>query len=370
MNTTIMRKKTKQISLGSLKIGGNAPVAVQSMCNTDTRDVDATLTQIKQLEEAGCEAVRLAVPDMEAAQALGKIRKGAKIPLIADIHFDYRLAIEAVNQGIDALRLNPGNIGKKENVAEVVRACKDRGIPIRIGVNAGSLEKHLLEKYHHPTPEAIVESAFGHIRILEDMNFTDLKVSLKASDVLTTVAAYRLFAAKADYPLHIGISEAGTLFSGTIKSSVGLGILLADGIGDTMRVSLTADPVEEVRAAYEILKALKVRQRGVNIISCPTCGRTEINIIGLAQEVEKRLSHITEPITVAVMGCVVNGPGEAREADVGIAGGKGVGLLFKHGEIIKKFDEKELADVLVKEVEKLILERKSGARSQEPEEGN
>lgn len=362
-----MRKKTKQITLGSLKIGGNAPVAVQSMCNTDTRDVDATLTQIKQLEEAGCEAVRLAVPDMEAAQALGKIRKGAKIPLIADIHFDYRLAIEAVNQGIDALRLNPGNIGKKENVAEVVRACKDKGIPIRIGVNAGSLEKHLLEKYQHPTPEAIVESAFGHIRILEDMNFTDLKVSLKASDVLTTVAAYRLFAAKADYPLHIGISEAGTLFSGTIKSSVGLGILLADGIGDTMRVSLTADPVEEVRAAYEILKALKVRQRGVNIISCPTCGRTEINIIGLAQEVEKRLSHITEPITVAVMGCVVNGPGEAREADVGIAGGKGVGLLFKHGEIIKKFNEKELADVLVKEVEQLIKQQKSGNRSQKSE---
>ena len=364
MNTTSIRKKTKQIALGSLKIGGNAPVAVQSMCNTDTRDVDATLAQIKQLEEAGCEAVRLAVPDAEAAQALGKIKKGAKIPLIADIHFDYRLAIDAVNQGIDALRLNPGNIGKKENVAEVVRACKDRGIPIRIGVNAGSLEKHLLEKYHHPTPEAIVESAFGHIRILEDMNFTDLKVSLKASDVLTTVAAYRLFSSKSDYPLHIGISEAGTLFSGTIKSSVGLGILLADGIGDTMRVSLTADPVEEVRAAYEILKALKVRQRGVNIISCPTCGRTEINIIGLAQEVEKRLSHITEPITVAVMGCVVNGPGEAREADVGIAGGKGVGLLFKHGEIIQKFDEKELADVLVKEVESIIRQQKADDRVQ------
>jgi (E)-4-hydroxy-3-methylbut-2-enyl-diphosphate synthase len=367
MNDTIMRKKTKQISLGGLKIGGNAPVVVQSMCNTDTRDVEATLNQIRQLEQAGCEAVRLAVPDEEAAHVLGKIKKGAKIPLIADIHFNHRLALEAVKQGIDALRLNPGNIGKKENVAEVVRACKDQGVPIRIGVNAGSLEKHLLEKYNHPTPEAIVESAFGHIRILEDMNFTDLKVSLKASDVVTTVAAYRLFASKADYPLHIGISEAGTLFSGTIKSSVGLGILLADGIGDTMRVSLTADPVEEVRVAYEILKSLKVRQRGVNLISCPTCGRTEINIIGLAQEVEKRLSHITTPITVAVMGCVVNGPGEAREADVGIAGGKGVGLLFKHGEIIKKFPEAELADVLVKEVEMLVKQQESGVRSQKSE---
>jgi (E)-4-hydroxy-3-methylbut-2-enyl-diphosphate synthase len=260
---------------------------------------------------------------------------------------------------VAGLRINPGNIGGKDKVSEVVRACKDKGIPIRIGVNAGSLEKHLLEKYGHPTPEAIVESAFGHIRILEDLNFTDLKVSLKASDVTTTVAAYRLFSQKSDYPLHIGISEAGTLFSGTIKSSVGLGILLSEGIGDTMRVSLTADPVEEVRVAYEVLKSLKIRQRGVNIISCPTCGRTEINIIGLAQEVEKRLSGIKEPITVAVMGCIVNGPGEAREADVGIAGGKGVGLLFKHGEILKKFDEQELADVLVKEVEELV--KKAGS---------
>ncbi|MGC1453827.1 MAG: flavodoxin-dependent (E)-4-hydroxy-3-methylbut-2-enyl-diphosphate synthase, partial [Nitrospirota bacterium] len=268
----------------------------------------------------------------------------------------------------DGLRINPGNIGGKNKVSEVVRACRDRGIPIRIGVNAGSLEKHLLEKYRHPTPEAIVESAFGHIRILEDLNFTELKVSLKASDVMTTVAAYRLFSIKSDYPLHIGVSEAGTLFSGTIKSSVGLGILLAEGIGDTMRVSLTADPVEEVRVAYGILRSLKIRQRGVNIISCPTCGRTEIDIIGLAQEVEKRLAHIKEPITVAVMGCVVNGPGEAREADVGIAGGKGVGLLFKHGEIVKKFDEKYLADVLVDEVEQLVNEKKSGARSRKPEE--
>jgi len=359
MNFEITRKKTRQLSLGRVTIGGGAPVLVQSMCNTDTRNQQATIAQIDQLKQAGCEIVRIAVPDEAAAKAIGKIKKGTDLPLIADIHFDYRLALEAVKQGIDGLRINPGNIGGREKVSEVVRACKDKNIPIRIGVNAGSLEKHLLEKYGHPTPEAIVESAFGHIRILEELNFRDIKVSLKASDVMITVAAYRLFSQKSDYPLHIGISEAGTLFSGTIKSSVGLGILLAEGIGDTMRVSLTADPVEEVRVAYEILKSLKIRQRGVNIISCPTCGRTEINIIGLAQEVEKRLAHIKEPITVAVMGCVVNGPGEAREADVGIAGGKGVGLLFKHGEILKKFDEIELADVLVKEVEELV--KKAGS---------
>jgi len=364
VNTVITRKHTKQITLGTVRIGNNAPVAVQSMCNTDTRDAARTLDQISHLEQAGCEIVRLAVPDEEAAGALGAIRKGTNMPLIADIHFDHRLALEAVKQGMDGLRINPGNIGGRDKVSEVVRACADKGIPIRIGVNAGSLEKHLLEKYEHPTPEAIVESAFAHIRILEDLNFTNLKVSLKASDVMTTVASYRLFSEKSDYPLHIGISEAGTLFSGTIKSSVGLGILLAEGIGDTMRVSLTADPVEEVRVAYEILKSLKVRQRGVNIISCPTCGRTEINIIGLAQEVEKRLAHIKEPITVAVMGCVVNGPGEAREADIGIAGGKGLGLLFKHGEIVTKLSEAELADVLVGEVEKIVNKMKSGASSQ------
>ncbi len=353
----IPRKKTRQIAVGSLKIGWGAPVAVQSMCNTDTRDVEATLGQIGRLESAGCEIVRLAVPDEDAAKALGKIRTGTTMPLIADIHFSHTLALEAVKQGVDGLRINPGNIGGREKVSEVVRACKDKGIPIRIGVNAGSLEKPLLEKYGHPTPEAIVESAFGHIRILEDLDFREIKVSLKASDVLTTVEAYRLFSKRSDYPVHIGISEAGTLLSGTIKSSVGLGILLAEGIGDTMRVSLTADPVEEVRVAYGILKSLKIRQRGVNIISCPTCGRTEIDIIGLAGTVEKRLGHITEPLTVAVMGCVVNGPGEAREADVGIAGGKGTGLLFKHGEIVKKFDEKELADVLVSEVERIVKER-------------
>jgi (E)-4-hydroxy-3-methylbut-2-enyl-diphosphate synthase len=366
MSNPFPRKKTKQITLGNLKIGGKAPVAVQSMCNTDTRDAEATLAQIRRLEQAGCEVVRLAVPDAEAASMLGKIRKGTALPLVADIHFDYRLALKAAEQGMDGLRINPGNIGGKDKVAEVVKACRDRNIPIRIGVNAGSLEKPLLKKYGHPTPEAIVESAFGHIRILEDLNFTDLKVSLKASDVLTTVAAYRLFSKRSDYPLHIGISEAGTIFSGTIKSSVGLGILLAEGIGDTIRVSLTADPVQEVRVAYEILKSLKVRERGVNIISCPTCGRTEIDIITLAEDVERRLAHIKEPITVAVMGCIVNGPGEAAEADVGIAGGKGTGLLFRHGEVVKKLSEAELADVLVKEVEEIVKERsqKSEVRSQ------
>ncbi len=350
------RKKTRTITLGPVKIGWGAPVVVQSMCNTDTRDIAATLAQIARLEAAGCELVRLAVPDEDAAKALGKIKKGASIPIIADIHFSHTLALEAVKQGVDGLRINPGNIGGKDKVGEVVKACKEKKIPIRIGVNAGSLEKHLLEKYGHPTPEAIVESAFSHIRILEDLDYHEIKVSLKASDVMTTVEAYRLFAKQSDYPVHIGISEAGTIHSGTIKSSVGLGILLSEGIGDTMRVSLTADPVEEVRVAYEILKALKIRQRGVNLISCPTCGRTEINIIGLAEDVERRLSPIKEPLTVAVMGCVVNGPGEAREADIGIAGGKGTGLLFRHGENVKKVDEKELADVLVREVEKIVQE--------------
>ena len=328
-----------------------------------TRDVAATLAQIARLEAVGCEIVRLAVPDEAAAKALGKIRKGTDMPLIADIHFSHTLALEAVKQGVDGLRINPGNIGGKDKVSEVVKACREKNIPIRIGVNAGSLEKHLLEKYGHPTPEAIVESAFGHIRMLEDLDYREIKVSLKASDVLTTVAAYRLFSVQAGYPVHIGISEAGTIHSGTIKSSVGLGILLSEGIGDTMRVSLTADPVEEVRVAYEILKSLKIRQRGVNLISCPTCGRTEIDIIGLAETVEKRLAHIKEPITVAVMGCVVNGPGEAREADIGIAGGKGVGMLFKNGEIVKKFPEKELADVLVHEVEEIVRIRSKSQAS-------
>ena len=347
----ISRKKTHRITLGGVPIGGGAPVAVQSMTNTDTRDVKATVRQINELAKAGCEVVRVALLNMEAARSLDKIKKAISIPLVADIHFDHRLALMAIDKGVDGLRINPGNIGEKAKVVELVKAAKERGVPIRIGVNSGSLEKDLLKKYGRPTPEALVESAMRHVRILEDLDFLDMKVSIKASDVPTTVDAYRLMSKTARYPLHIGVTEAGTLFSGTVKSSVGLGILLAEGIGDTMRVSLTADPVEEVRVAWEMLKALKLRERGINIISCPTCGRTQIDVIGLAQEVERRLSHVTKPFDVAVMGCIVNGPGEAAQADMGIAGGKGRGLLFRHGEVIKKLKEDELADALVKEVE-------------------
>ena len=345
-----MKRLTRQISVGNVKIGGGASCSVQSMCSTDTRDVEATLAQIDRLVAAGCEIVRCAVPDMAAAEALGRIKARSGIPVIADIHFDYRLALKVLDGGIDGLRLNPGNIGDTWKVAEVVRAAESRRVPIRIGVNAGSLEKDLLEKYGHPTAEAMVESAMGHVRILEDLGYDQIKISLKASDVLKTVAAYRLLAAAVDYPLHIGITEAGTIFSGTIKSSVGLGILLAEGIGDTLRVSLTGDPVDEVRVGYEILKCLGVREHGINFVSCPTCGRCQIDLIGVAEEVERRLRHVEAPLTVAVMGCVVNGPGEAREADMGIAGGKGEGLLFRHGEVIRKVPENELADALVAEV--------------------
>ena len=347
----ITRKKTRRIMLGGVPIGGGAPVVVQSMTNTDTRDVKATVRQINELAKAGCEVVRVALLDMEAAKSLDKIKKAISIPLVADVHFDHRLALMAIDKGVDGLRINPGNIGEKRKIVELVKAAKSRGVPIRIGVNSGSLEKDLLKKYGKPTPEALVESAMRHVRILEDLDFCDMKISIKASDVPTTVDAYRLMSKTAKYPLHIGVTEAGTLFSGTVKSSVGLGILLASGIGDTMRVSLTANPVEEVRAAWEMLKALHLRQRGVNIISCPTCGRTQIDVISLAQEVEKRLSHITRPFDVAVMGCIVNGPGEAAQADMGIAGGKGRGLLFRHGEVIRKLKEDELADALVREVE-------------------
>ena len=339
--------------MGGVSIGGGAPCSVQSMCNTDTRDDVATVEQIRALAEAGCELVRCAVLDMDAAEALGPIKAGCPIPLIADIHFDYKLALKAIEKGVDGLRINPGNIGEKWKVAEVVRAATERSIPIRIGVNAGSLEKELLEKYGHPTPEAMVESALGHVRILEDLGYDRIKISLKASDVNKTVAAYRLLSDTVDYPLHIGITEAGTTFSGTIKSSVGLGILLSEGIGDTMRVSLTGDPVDEVRVAFEILKALRLRTHGINLVSCPTCGRCQIDLIKLAVSVEKRLQSVRAPLTVAIMGCVVNGPGEAREADVGIAGGKGEGLLFRRGEIVRKVPEKELADALVAEVEKM-----------------
>jgi (E)-4-hydroxy-3-methylbut-2-enyl-diphosphate synthase len=352
----ISRKRTKAIHIGGVKIGGGAPVVVQSMTNTDTRDVKATIKQVNKLAEAGCEVVRVAVLNKEAAEALGRIKAGINIPLVADIHFDHRLALTAMEGGVDGLRINPGNIGEKRKVAELVKAAKERRVPIRIGVNSGSLEKKLLAKYGKPTPEALVESALGHVKILEDLDFTDIKVSIKASDVPTTVDAYRLMSKAAKYPLHIGVTEAGTLFSGTVKSAVGLGILLAEGIGDTIRVSLTADPVEEVRVAWEMLKALKLRARGVNIISCPTCGRTQIDVIGLALEVERRLSHIRKPLDVAVMGCIVNGPGEAKQADVGVAGGKGRGLLFRHGEIVKRLTEAELADALVSEVESVAAQ--------------
>jgi (E)-4-hydroxy-3-methylbut-2-enyl-diphosphate synthase len=346
-----VRKNTRTIYVGEVPIGGENPVVVQSMTKTDTADVESTLRQIKSLEASGCEIIRLAVPNMNAAKALAKIKKSIKIPMIADIHFNWRLALEAIEQGVDGLRINPGNIGAKWKTKEVVTSAKERGIPIRIGVNAGSLEKELLKKYGHPRPEALVESAGRHIQILEELNFTNIKVSLKASEVLKTVEAYRLFSERYNYPLHIGISEAGPPSRGIIKSSVGLGILLSEGIGDTIRVSLTADPEEEVRVAYEILKSLGLRKKGIDIISCPTCGRCRIDLKGLATEVEYRLRDIDKPITIAVMGCVVNGPGEAREADFGIAGGKGRGILFKRGKIVKTVKEDNLLDALLKEIE-------------------
>ncbi|GER93162.1 4-hydroxy-3-methylbut-2-en-1-yl diphosphate synthase [hot springs metagenome] len=345
----INRKKTRQIYVGDVAIGGGNPISVQSMTKTDTRDVDATVRQITSLKSIGCEIIRLAVPDMQAAIAIGKIKSqlaGHSIPIIADIHFDWRLALEAINQGVDGLRLNPGNIGAKWKVREIVNSAKEKNIPIRIGVNAGSLEKDLLEKYTHPTTEALIESAERHIRILEDLNFYNIKVSLKASSVIKTVETYRLFSDRFDYPLHIGISEAGPPMSGTIKSAVGLGILLAEGIGDTMRVSLTAEPEEEVRVAYEILKSLGIRKRGPELISCPTCGRCQVDMRPLAQKVEDILKNIDKPISVAVMGCIVNGPGEAREADIGIASSKGMGLVFKKGKVIKKVKEEELLKTL------------------------
>lgn len=346
------RKKTKKIYVGKVPIGGESQISVQSMTKTDTKNVRATVAQIKGLEKVGCEIIRLAVPDMDAARSLGRIKKSVTIPVIADIHFDWRLALEAVKQGVDGLRINPGNIGAKWKVQEVVSAAKDKNIPIRIGVNAGSLSKKLLDKYGHPTSKALVESAEEHIDILEKLNFRNIKVSLKASNVPTTVDAYRLFSRRSRYPLHIGISEAGPSFTGIIKSAVGLGILLSEGIGDTIRVSLSTDPKEEVRVAYEILKSLGIRQKGANIISCPTCGRCNIDLRNLAKQVEARLKDIDKPITVAVMGCIVNGPGEAREADLGIAGGKGKGILFKKGRVIKTVPEKEMLNTLLKEIEK------------------
>ncbi|MDQ0286657.1 (E)-4-hydroxy-3-methylbut-2-enyl-diphosphate synthase [Desulfofundulus luciae] len=354
----MQRRHTRPIYLGGVQIGGGAPVSVQSMTNTDTRDVRATLDQIHRLVRAGCEIVRVAVPDLQAARALKEIKTGCPIPLVADIHFDYRLALAALDSGVDGLRINPGNIGGRERVAAVVDAARKRRVPIRIGVNAGSLEKDLLAEHGGPTPRAMVESALRHIRLLEEMDYRDIKVSLKASDVPVMLEAYRLLARQVDYPFHVGVTEAGTVRSGTIKSAVGIGALLAQGIGDTIRVSLTGDPVEEVRVGYEILKALGLRRRGIELISCPTCGRTCIDLERIALEVEERLSWVDKPLKVAVMGCAVNGPGEASHADVGIAGGKGFGLLFRGGCIVGRVREQDLVDALVREVENILSSEK------------
>ena len=350
----IKRKMTRQISIGDVKIGGGAPISVQSMTNTKTTDTNATVAQIKALVDAGCDIVRVAVPDMSAAENIYNIKSQVDVPLVADIHFDYRLALKAIEQGIDALRINPGNIGDEERVKAVVEAAKIRNIPIRIGVNAGSLDKKLLAKYGKVTAEALVESALEHIRILEKLNFYDIKISLKAHDVPLTLNAYRLMSETVDYPLHLGITEAGTVNTGIIKSAVGIGALLAEGIGDTFRISLTGDPVNEVKVANEILKALGLKEYGPTLISCPTCGRCNIDLPSIAEKVEQRLSGITKPIKVAVMGCVVNGPGEARDADIGIAGGKGEGLVFRKGEVINKVPEDKLVDALFEELDKLI----------------
>ncbi|MBI5236320.1 MAG: flavodoxin-dependent (E)-4-hydroxy-3-methylbut-2-enyl-diphosphate synthase [Deltaproteobacteria bacterium] len=352
------RRKTRKINVGSVSVGGDAHISVQSMTNTATADVDATVAQINALASAGCEIVRVAVPDTEAAKALRRIKAGINIPLIADIHFDWRLAIAALESGVDGLRLNPGNIGDKDRIRAVVAEAQARRAPIRIGVNAGSVEKDILAKYGHPTKEALVESALRHVHILEDMGFFDIKISIKASSVPLTIESYTLLSGKVDYPLHVGVTEAGTLFSGAIKSAVGIGTLLANGIGDTLRVSITGDPVDEVRVGWQILKSLELRKRGVNVISCPTCGRIKFDCAVVATEVEKRLSYITEPVNVAIMGCVVNGPGEAREADVGMAGGDGNGLIYLKGEVVRKVAEKDMIDALVEEVEAFIERKK------------
>ena len=347
------RKLTRKIMVGGVPVGGGAPVSIQSMLNTRTTDVDGCLAQIRALAAAGCEIARLAVPDMEAAEAFGAICAASPLPLVADIHFDYRLAIRAAENGAAKIRINPGNIGGEDRVRAVVEACGARSIPIRIGVNGGSLEPRLLEKYGHPTPEALVESAFGHIALLEKYDFHDICVSMKSSSVPLMIEAYRLFSERSDYPLHVGVTETGTERMGTIKSAMGIGALLCQGIGDTMRVSLTADPVEEVYAAKRILRACGLRRSGVNLISCPTCGRTAYDMIPLAEELERRLEDCDKPITVAVMGCVVNGPGEASAADIGIAGGKGEGLIFRHGEVLYKVAQEKLLDALLEEIEKL-----------------
>lgn len=347
------RRKTKKIKIGSIYIGEYSPITVQSMTNTDTRDVSSTVSQILKLEEAGCNIIRCAVPDMEASNAIKEISEQIHIPLVADIHFDYRLALNAIENGVSALRINPGNIGSNDRVKAVAEAAKDKGIPIRVGVNSGSLQKDILDKYGRVCPEALVESALRHIEILEDLNFNDIVISIKSSNVMQMIKSYRLISKKVDYPLHIGVTESGTAWRGTIKSSIGIGTLLCEGIGDTIRVSLTGDPKEEIKVGKEILKSVGFLNEGVEFVSCPTCGRTQINLIDIAKEVEERVSKLNKNIKVAVMGCAVNGPGEAREADIGIAGGNGEGLIFRKGKIIKKVKEEELVEELMKEIEKL-----------------
>ena len=343
----------RSVNVGGVIIGGNAPVSIQSMTNTDTRDTESTIRQILRLEEAGCEIIRCAVPDMEAAEAFKKIKQSIHIPLVADIHFDYRLAIECMKNGADKIRINPGNIGSRDRVRQVVDMAKEKGIPIRIGVNGGSLEKDILEKYKSPTSEALVESAMRHVEILDELNFSDIVISIKTSDVPQTIKAYQLLDKVTNIPTHVGVTEAGTLKTGLIKSSMGIGTLLSQEIGNTIRVSLTADPIEEVYAARDILKFLNLRKGGVKFISCPTCGRTQIDLIKIASEVEERLKDVQKDITVAVMGCAVNGPGEAREADIGIAGGKKEALIFSHGKIIKKVREENIIEELMIEINKL-----------------
>ncbi|MCH8029659.1 MAG: flavodoxin-dependent (E)-4-hydroxy-3-methylbut-2-enyl-diphosphate synthase [Candidatus Dadabacteria bacterium] len=349
-----MANHSRQIKLGSVAIGGGAPVSVQSMTKTLTKDVAATVAQISELQDAGCDIVRVAVPDMESATAIGEIKSRVSIPIVSDIHFDYRLALEALRQGVDGMRINPGNIGARKKIRAVVDAARERVVPIRIGVNSGSLEKDILQKYGSPSAEALAESAFRHARILEEFEFRDIKISVKSTDVMTMIEAYRIISGKVDYPLHLGVTEAGTLKMGTIKSSVGIGTLLADGIGDTIRVSLTGDPVEEVRVGVDILRSLGMRKNGVEVISCPGCGRLEIDLMKLVEDVERRVMniHVSKPIKVAILGCVVNGPGEASEADFGIVGGRGKGMLYKRGKLLKSLKEEELVDALVDEITK------------------
>jgi len=347
------RRKTRQISIGPVKVGGDAPISVQSMTKTDTRDIQKTVHQIRRLEEAGCEIIRVAVVDEEAARAITEIKKKIRIPIIADIHFHPRLALRAMESGADGLRINPGNIGGRDRLKPIITEARDRFIPIRIGVNSGSLEKDLLKRFGGTTPEAMVSSALRTIEWMEDLGFHLIKVSLKASDVLRTVGAYRLFSKKSDYPLHLGVTEAGKGSGAIVKSSIGMGLLLSEGMGDTLRVSLTGDPMDEVRVGYEILRGLNIRKRGIEIISCPTCGRCEVDLTRLVEKVERAVKKMTTPLTVAIMGCVVNGPGEAKEADVGIAGGKGVGVLFKKGKVGRKLKEKDFVSVLLSEIQEM-----------------